>query len=89
MPTYEYQCPTNGRVVTVVHRMVEDLYTWGELCARAGIDPGETPADSPVAKKIGRANFASRSSFGSHSQAPIEDAPNRPGKALMDPNAWE
>ena len=29
MPTYEYHCPANDQVVTVVHRMVEDLHTWG------------------------------------------------------------
>lgn len=48
MPTYDYMCEANGRVVEVKHRMSERLTTWGELCALAGLEPGETPAQSPV-----------------------------------------
>jgi len=48
MPTYDYRCDSNGRVLEVSHRMSERLSTWGELCARAGIDLGETPAEAPV-----------------------------------------
>ena len=50
MPTYDYQCDNNGRVVEVRHGMNELLSSWGELCERAGIDGGDTPADSPVRK---------------------------------------
>ena len=48
MPTYDYLCEANGRVVEVQHRMSEKLSTWGELCRQAGLDAGDTPADSPV-----------------------------------------
>lgn len=48
MPTYDYRCEANGRVVEVNHPMRETLSTWGELCERAGIEPGDTPPDSPV-----------------------------------------
>lgn len=48
MPTYDYRCETNGRVVEVSHRMSEQLHTWGELCARADVACGDTPADAPV-----------------------------------------
>lgn len=50
MPTYDYQCEANGRVVEVKHRMAETVNNWGELCELAGIDSGETPLDSPVKK---------------------------------------
>lgn len=50
MPTYDYRCEANGRLVEVVHRMSEPLRTWGDLCARAGIEPGDTPLDSPVTR---------------------------------------
>ena len=52
MPTYDYLCPENGKTVEISHRMVETLATWGDLCERAGIEPGDTPADSPVRKVI-------------------------------------
>lgn len=48
MPTYDYLCEANGRVVEVQHRMSEKLSTWGELCQQAGVDAGDTPPDSPV-----------------------------------------
>lgn len=48
MPTYDYLCEANGRVVEVKHRMSERLSSWGELCAQAGLDVGDTPADAPV-----------------------------------------
>lgn len=50
MPTYDYRCDANGRVVEVKHAMSEDLATWGELCERAGIEPGATPVDAPVSR---------------------------------------
>jgi predicted nucleic acid-binding Zn ribbon protein len=52
MPVYEYFCPTNGRSVTVVHKMTEKLTTWGELCAAANIDLDDTPADAPVERLL-------------------------------------
>lgn len=52
MPTYEYRCETNNEIVEVSHSMMDELRTWGELCERAGIDIGKTPADAPIAKVI-------------------------------------
>ena len=52
MPTYEYRCDTNGRLVEVRHTMAERLSTWGELCERAGISPGRTDPAAPVEKLI-------------------------------------
>ncbi len=52
MPTYEYLCEANGRVLEVRHKMAERLKTWGELCARAGIPPGRTSPAAPVKKLI-------------------------------------
>lgn len=48
MPTYDYRCTANGQVLEVQHRMSEQANTWGELCSFAGIEPGDTPPDSPV-----------------------------------------
>ncbi len=52
MPTYEYRCAANGRLVEVRHNMAERLSSWGELCERAGITPGKTDPASPVEKLI-------------------------------------
>lgn len=52
MPRYDYRCDANGRTVEVSHGMEEGVGTWGELCGRAGIDPGRTPADAPVEKAV-------------------------------------
>ena len=48
MPTYDYRCDINDRVVEVSHRMSETIANWGDLCARAGVELGGTPADAPV-----------------------------------------
>ena len=50
MPTYDYRCAVNNRTVEVKHRMSEQVKTWGELCALAGIEAGDTPANAPVEK---------------------------------------
>lgn len=52
MPSYDYRCAANDRVVEVRHSVQEKLHTWGELCDRAGIEAGDTPADSPVDRLI-------------------------------------
>ena len=52
MPTYEYRCESNGRLVEVRHNMAERLSTWGELCQRAGISPEATDPAAPVEKLI-------------------------------------
>ncbi|MGR9107117.1 MAG: zinc ribbon domain-containing protein [Gammaproteobacteria bacterium] len=50
MPTYDYRCDTTGEVFEVKHRMQEVLKTWGELCERTGIDPGDVAPDSSVTR---------------------------------------
>ena len=50
MPTYDYKCELNGKIVEVQHRMSELISTWGELCERTGIEPGETPVDAKVTR---------------------------------------
>jgi predicted nucleic acid-binding Zn ribbon protein len=52
MPIYEYLCPDNGSTIEVLHGMNEKLTTWGELCARAGVDTGTTPPGAPVEKLL-------------------------------------
>ena len=64
MPTYEYRCEKNGRLVEVRHSMAERLSSWGELCARAGISPGKTDPKAPVQKLIS-AGFVRAGSGGS------------------------
>lgn len=52
MPRYEYYCDANGRQIEVSHSMAERLATWGEVCERAGVPLGRTPAKTPVQKLI-------------------------------------
>lgn len=65
MPTYDYRCDANGQIVEVKHGMNELLTTWSELCARAAIDAGDTPADSPVKKLATGGQVLKSSSMGS------------------------
>ena len=67
MPTYDYRCDANGRVLEVSHRMSESISTWGDLCQRAGVAPGETPPDSPVHRLATGGNVISSSNLGSGS----------------------
>ena len=64
MPSYDYRCEANDRVVEVSHRMSERLTTWGELCAAAGIEPGDTATDTPVERLISGGHVVSSSSLG-------------------------
>ncbi|MEN8175752.1 MAG: zinc ribbon domain-containing protein [Pseudomonadota bacterium] len=52
MPTYDYLCEANSRKVEVSHKMAEKILSWGELCDRAHIAPGDTPLDAPVRKLL-------------------------------------
>jgi hypothetical protein len=63
MPTYDYLCRANQRIVEVRHRMGETVKTWGELCQLAGIDPGDTPKEAPVEKLITGGNVISSQSL--------------------------
>lgn len=55
MPRYDYRCEANGTILEVTHGMDETVRTWGELCRRAGVEPGRTPDDTPVEKVVGLA----------------------------------
>ena len=63
MPTYDYRCEANGKVVEVRHGMSERLTTWGELCERSGMDVGNTPAESSVERLITGGQFINSSSL--------------------------
>ncbi|MCX8049590.1 MAG: zinc ribbon domain-containing protein [Methylohalobius sp.] len=63
MPTYDYLCRVNQKIVEVRHGMNETIRTWGELCRLAGIDPGSTPPDAPVEKLITGGNVISSNSL--------------------------
>lgn len=52
MPVYHYLCPVNETLVEVEHSIKTDLKTWGELCEAAKLDPGDTPADSPIERLL-------------------------------------
>ena len=65
MPTYDYRCDTNDRVIEVSHRMSETLTSWGELCEHAGMELGDTPADAPVHRLATGGNVITSSSLGS------------------------
>jgi hypothetical protein len=72
MPTYEYLCEANGRVVEVRHKMAEDVKSWGELCDRAGVSAGDTDPQTPV-RKLVSAGFIGTG--GSSSREPVCEAP--------------
>ena len=63
MPSYDYRCEANGRVVEVRHGMNEKLATWGEVCARAGLEPGDTAPDTPVQRLITGGSVVSSSTL--------------------------
>ncbi len=65
MPTYDYRCDTNGRVLEVSHRMSEQLSTWGELCERVGLTTGDTSPDAPVQRLATGGNIIASTSRGS------------------------
>jgi len=71
MPTYDYVCAANGRIVEVKHRMSEEVRTWGELCALAGLPLEATPADAPVAKKLAAPMYANSGNMGCDSGPPV------------------
>jgi len=72
MPTYEYRCASNDRVVEVQHKISEQLRTWGELCARAGIAPGRTAPSAPIEKLISAGYIGTTSSRSAPAPATCE-----------------
>lgn len=65
MPSYDYLCEMNGRVVEIAHSMNDNISTWGELCTRAGLPLGDTAAETPVRRLISGGNIVSSRSLGS------------------------
>ena len=65
MPTYDYHCSTNDTTLEVKHRISESVSNWGELCQLAGIETGNTPADTPVEKLITGGGVVKSNSMGS------------------------
>ncbi len=63
MPTYDYFCESNGVRLEVRHKMDETVATWSDLCRLAGIEPGDTPLQSPVKKLITAAALVNRSAL--------------------------
>ncbi|MDY6943320.1 MAG: zinc ribbon domain-containing protein [Pseudomonadota bacterium] len=59
MPTYDYRCSANDQTISVWHGVSAELKTWGDLCAAAGAQLGDTPADAPVERLITGGNFVS------------------------------
>ena len=72
MPTYDYHCAANGRVVEVQHTLAESVATWGALCARAGIDRGSTPANAKVTRLITGGHVLPATSLGSARERPCD-----------------
>ena len=64
MPSYDYLCEANGRVLEVKHRMSDKLSSWGQVCEKAGIEVGSTPADAPVQRLATGGQVVKRSSLG-------------------------
>ncbi|MBT4520685.1 MAG: zinc ribbon domain-containing protein [Halieaceae bacterium] len=64
MPTYDYRCDANDKVVEVRHGMNHRILTWGELCDTAGIEPGRTNRVSPVSRLANGGNVTKSSTLG-------------------------
>jgi hypothetical protein len=78
MPTYDYKCEANGRVVEVSHRMSEEIHNWGELCRKAGLDVGDTPVESLV-KRLATGGNVITSGVGSDPIPPCAAGGGCPG----------
>ncbi len=75
MPTYDYLCPANGRVVEVSHKMSEQVANWAELCRRAGLTLDDTPGKTPVERLITGGNVVHSGSLGSKQERPCDSGP--------------
>ena len=63
MPSYDYHCTANNRVVEVRHGMNERLRTWGEVCEHAGIGLDGVSADAPVSRMVYGGAFVNSSAL--------------------------
>lgn len=75
MPSYDYQCPANGEIVEVEHKMAQSVATWGELCRRAGRPLGATPANAKVVRLITGGNVVRAGALGSRQERPCDTGP--------------
>jgi len=75
MPTYDYRCEINGEVVEVNHRMNDVIATWGELCEKASVNIGDTPADSPVSRLATGGQVVKSGSLGEKNLPPCATGP--------------
>jgi predicted nucleic acid-binding Zn ribbon protein len=75
MPTYDYHCPSNGRVIEVSHKMAEKLATWGAVCRKAGIPLDGTPGRARVEKLMGASGVVHAGSLGSKQERPCDTGP--------------
>ncbi len=78
MPTYDYKCEANGQIIEVQHPMSDEVVCWADLCALAGIEPGDTPLTAQVTRLPTGGNvLKSRMS----SEPPCQSGGECPGKA--------
>jgi len=75
MPVYDYRCDANGRTLELSHGMSERVMTWGELCERLGIDPGNTRRAEPVRKLISSGGVVKSTNLGSGEAPPCASGP--------------
>jgi hypothetical protein len=57
MPLYEYLCEANGEVIEAVHGMSIRFETWGELCEFMSHPLGDTPAETPIKRLVGKGSW--------------------------------
>lgn len=69
MPSFDFHCAANGETHEVMLKMHETITTWGELCARKGIPPGETPAEATIEKVFSRAWVMDKKRMGSGNES--------------------
>ena len=72
MPSYDYYCESNERVLEVRHGISDRVETWGELCERLGIPRDGTPASAPVRRLANGGQVVRSDSLGSGMMPPCE-----------------
>jgi hypothetical protein len=72
MPSYDYYCEANERVLEVRHAMSEQLQTWGELCRQLSIPLDGTPAETPVRRLANGGQVVRSGTLGSGTAPPCE-----------------
>ena len=86
MPSYDYYCESNGRVVEVFHSIGTQLDTWKDLCEAADLDLGATRPDAKVIRKISVPRIITQTSAPRSNPAPeTESAVSSPQKPPPPP----